>query len=118
MRNFRNIQVWKRAHELVLAVYRVTAEFPKGENYGLTSQMRRASVSIPANIAEGCGRSGNIELARYLEIARSSAGELEYYVVLARDLGLIKPEVHDQLSETVTEVEKMLASYRLKVREG
>jgi four helix bundle protein len=80
MRDFKEYKVWEKSHYLALEVYRVTATFPKEELYGLTSQIRRASTSIPANIAEGCGRSGNTELARFLQIAMGSASELEYHL--------------------------------------
>jgi four helix bundle protein len=83
MQDFRKLVAWRKAHELTLRVYDVTASFPKDEVYGLTSQMRRASSSIPANIAEGCGRNGNAELARFVYIALGSASELEYHLLLA-----------------------------------
>ncbi|MEP7292950.1 MAG: four helix bundle protein, partial [Chloroflexota bacterium] len=86
MQDFKKLQVWMKAHVFTLALYRATSAFPKEEVYGLTSQMRRAAVSIPANIAEGCGRSSNAELARFLHISMGSASEVEYYLVLAHDL--------------------------------
>jgi four helix bundle protein len=92
MRNFRNLKVWKKAHELVLHVYKLTEEFPREELFGLVSQTRRSAVSVPSNIAEGCGRNSNVELARFLEIARGSASELEYQLLLARDLKFINKE--------------------------
>jgi four helix bundle protein len=98
MRDFRKLQVWEKAHQMTLAVYKVTARFPRAEVYGLVSQMRRAAVSIPANIAEGCGREGGAELGRYLKIAMGSASELEYELLLAHELGFIGPEGHHQLS--------------------
>ncbi|MCW5853511.1 MAG: four helix bundle protein, partial [Anaerolineae bacterium] len=89
MRDFRKLQVWVKAHQLTLNTYKVTRPFPKEELYGLTSQIRRASASIPANIAEGCGRQGAAELTRFLNIALGSASELEYHFILAHDLGFI-----------------------------
>ncbi len=89
MRDFRSLKVWEKAHHLTLAVYKATGAFPKEEVYGLTSQMRRACASIPANIAEGCGRSGIAELTRFLHIALGSASELEYHVILAHDLAFL-----------------------------
>lgn len=83
MRDFRDLKVWERSHHLTLAIYKRTASFPKQEQY---VQLRRCSASIPANIAEGCGRSGNAELARFLRIAMGSASELEYHLLLAHDL--------------------------------
>ena len=87
MRGFRELKVWEKAHRLSLAIYKASSGFPKDELYGLTSQIRRSSVSIPTNIVEGCGRNGNAELARFLHIASGSASELEYHLLLARDLG-------------------------------
>ena len=89
MKDFRNLKVWEKSHQLALAVYKATSTFPRHELYGLTSQIRRACASIPANIAEGCGRSGDAELARFLQIAMGSASELEYHLLLARDLGFL-----------------------------
>ena len=82
MKDYRELKVWERSHQLALAVYKVTTTFPKDELYGLTSQIRRACASIPANIAEGCGRSGDAELARFLQIAMGSASELDYHLYL------------------------------------
>ena len=90
MQNFKSLKVWEKSHELTLAVYKATTNFPKDELYGLTSQIRRASASIPANIAEGCGRTGKAELARFLQVAMGSASELEYHLLLAHDLGLLR----------------------------
>jgi four helix bundle protein len=86
MRDFRNLQVWEKAHALALSVYKATVSFPKEELYGLTSQIRRSSTSIPTNIAEGCGRNGDAELARFMSIGMGSASELEYQLLLAHDL--------------------------------
>ena len=91
MKDFRKLKVWEKAHHLTLALYPVTASFPRDEVYGLASQIRRAASSIPSNIAEGCGREGDPELARFCIIARGSATELEYQLLLARDLKLIQP---------------------------
>ena len=90
MKDFRNLKVWEKAHQLALALYPITASFPRQEAYGLASQIRRAASSIPSNIAEGCGREGDPELARFCIIARGSATELEYQLLLARDLKLIQ----------------------------
>ena len=86
MKDFRKLLVWEKAHQLTLSIYNVTAAFPSEETYGLTSQMRRAASSIPSNIAEGCGREGDAELSRFCTIARGSASELEYQILLSRDL--------------------------------
>ena len=89
MRDFKQLKVWRKSHNLTLQAYKVTEAFPREETYGLTSQIRRASSSIPANIAEGCGMDGNAQFARFLQISMGSATELEYHILLARDLGLI-----------------------------
>lgn len=86
MQSFRNLRVWKKSHSLTLDVYASSRTFPREEMYGLTSQMRRSSASIGMNIAEGCCRKGDIEMARFLQMAMGSASELEYQLLLARDL--------------------------------
>lgn len=116
MQDFRKLKVWEKGHELTLAVYRATARFPREELYGLTSQIRRASSSVPANIAEGCGRSGKAELARYLQVAAGSASELEYHLLLARDLELLGEKQYEELQAKVSEVKKMLSSFIQKLR--
>lgn len=115
MRDFRELKVWRKAHELTLGIYRATAAFPKEEMYGLTSQIRRSCESIPANIAEGCGRRGGPDFARFLQIAAGSASELEYHLLLARDLLLFAEPDYARLAEQVTEVKRMLASFIQKL---
>ena len=116
MRDFRRLQVWKKAHELTLTVYQLSGAFPKDELYGLTGQIRRASASIPANIAEGCGREGDAELKRFLQITMGSASELEYHLLLAHDLGFIAENDYRSTDQDVTEVKRMLTGFvqRLK----
>jgi four helix bundle protein len=109
MKDFHGLKVWQKAHELTLAVYQITAPFPREELYGLTSQLRRSCSSIPANLAEGCGRNGDAEFARFCSIALGSASELEYHLLLARDLKLIKPSDHETLSQRTIELKRMLA---------
>lgn len=109
MKNFRDLQVWGKAHELALVIYKETAKFPREEIYGLTGQMRRASSSIAANIAEGCGRGGDADFARYLQIAMGSASELEYHVLLARDLSFISDRGYGNVNARILEVKRMLA---------
>ena len=116
MQDFRDLVVWRAAHRLTLETYAVTRGFPGSEQYGLTSQMRRTAVSIPANIAEGCGRGTGGDFARFLQIAMGSASELEYHIVLARDLEFIPSESADRLIDDVTQVKRMLASLIPKVR--
>jgi four helix bundle protein len=115
MKDFRELKVWQKAHALTLSVYRMTAVFPRDEQYGLTSQIRRASSSIAANLAEGCGRTGDAELARFCSIAMGSASELEYHLLLAKDLKLINPATHDQLTAHATELKRMLTALRKKL---
>ena len=116
MKDYRELKVWERAHQLTLAVYKTTAMFPKDELYGLTSQIRRACASIPANIAEGCGRSGDAEFARFLQIAMGSASELDYHLLLARDLNFVNSGDYEQFANELTEVRRMLNSFIQKLR--
>ena len=99
-----------------MAVYKATSRFPKEEIYGLTSQIRRSCASISANIAEGCGRNGTNELARFLQIGMGSASELEYHLLLAHDLGLLKAPEYKQLDGGVSEVKRMLTSFIKKLK--
>ncbi len=115
MKDFRDLEVWRKAHELTLAVYRNTETFPKHELFGLTSQMRRCSASIAANIAEGCGRSNNGDMHRFLQNAMGSAVELDYHVLLAADLGYLQPAVERQLRPKVVAVKQMLSKLSRKV---
>ena len=116
MADFRQLKVWQKAHEVILEIYRVTQEFPKSEVYGLTSQMRRAAISIGSNIAEGRGRDGDVEFARFIQIARGSASELEYQLLVARDLGYLAESECANLNSTLAEVGRMLVSLRGSVR--
>lgn len=115
MRDFRELKVWQKAHQLTLAIYQTTASFPREERYGLTSQLRRAGSSIPANLAEGCGRNGDAEFARFCSIAMGSASELEYHLLLARDLALINAADHEDLAGRATELKRMLTSLLQKL---
>ncbi|OFV89162.1 MAG: four helix bundle protein [Acidobacteria bacterium RBG_16_68_9] len=108
MQDFRKLKVWEKAHALVLDAYRSTQGFPRDEAHGLTAQVRRAAVSIPSNIAEGCGRSGDREFARFLRMALGSASELEYHYLLAHDLALLTDGDFKRLTEGVIEVKRML----------
>lgn len=117
MKDFRRLVVWQKAHSLTLMVYRSTQRFPKEEKFGLVSQIRRCSASIAANIAEGCGRSGNGELHRFLQISSGSGSELEYHFLLAHDLGYLSDVDYRQLSAAVVEVRRMLTSLIDKVNQ-
>src|SRR4051794_36122892 len=105
MKNFRDLQVWEKSHRLTLAVYKFTAKFPMDERFGLVSQMRRCAASIPANIAEGCGRRGNGEFHKFLQIATGSASELAYHLLLAKDLGYLESGIYDRLEINTTEIQ-------------
>ena len=118
MQDFKKLSVWQKSHTLTLQVYSVTATFPKHEIFGLTSQMRRAAASIPANIAEGSCRGGSREFARYLQVAVGSAGELEYHLLLAADLMFLKRDESKQLELQVTEVKRMLTGLIRRVGMG
>mgnify|MGYP000974577827 CR=1 FL=1 len=111
MRDYRKIVAGQKANELVLHIYSITEKFPKHELFGLISQLRRASVSIPANIAEGYGRTTDAELARFIDIALGSANELEYLMVLSADLKYISKNVSEQLFSNVIEIRKMLFAF-------
>ena len=116
MQGFRQLKVWEKSHALVMVVYATTQRFPKEEIYGLTSQIRRAAVSIPANIAEGCGKEGDIEFRRYLLIAMGSASELEYLLMLAHDLKYLEDTNYQSLHESVIEIRRMLNSFIVKLK--
>jgi four helix bundle protein len=108
MKDFRGLAVWRQAHLLVLDIYRITELLPKQELFGLTSQIRRAAASIPTNIAEGCGRDGDAELGRFLNIAKGSTSEVEYLIQLVRDLNYIELKAEERLTLQAIEVRKML----------
>ena len=109
MKNFRDLKVWHKAHALTLETYRLSASFPSDERYNLTAQLRRSAASIPSNIAEGCGRTGDREFKRFLQIAMGSASELEYQLLLSRDLEYMKEESYSSTQAHLEEVKKMLA---------
>ena len=111
MQDFTKLIVWEKAHQLVLGVYRATENFPRDERFGITAQLRRAACSVAANLAEGCGRRGAAELARFADIAMGSASEVEYYLLLARDLRLLPPASWSLLAKDTSEVKRMLAGF-------
>jgi four helix bundle protein len=111
MRDFRQLKVWQKAHSFVLDLYRHSQGFPAEERFGLTVQLRRAAVSVASNIAEGCGRDGERDFARFLSIAGGSASEVEYQLLLARDLGYLPDEFHHPLDAQINEVKRMLNSF-------
>ncbi|MFV9672313.1 MAG: four helix bundle protein [Acidimicrobiia bacterium] len=115
MRNYKRFEIWKQGHELVLSVYDVCRRFPSEERYGLVSQMRRAAVSVPANIAEGSGRPSSADFARFLGIALGSLSEVDYYVVVARDLGYIDDATARSLNSQIADVRRMMTRFRATV---
>ncbi len=116
MQNFRDLKVWRKAHALALSIYKATETFPAGERFGLTTQMRRAAASVPSNIAEGCGRSGKRDMARFLDVAFGSASEIEYLLLLAADLGLLPTAIYDALLAETEDVKRMLTALIARVR--
>lgn len=116
MKDFRSLKVWEKAHLFVLAVYKATQSFPKNELYGITSQILRASVSVPTNIAEGCGKDSDAELGRYFKIAMGSSSELEYLLLLAHDLSYLADDQYNQLHADLVEVRKMLNAFIQKLK--
>lgn len=107
-KSFTELIVWQKAHEFVLNIYKLTSDFPKSENYGLTSQFRRAAVSVPANISEGFVKKGKADKLRFYNIAQGSIQECKYYIILSKDLNYIGDE---NIIELLDEVAKLLQSY-------
>ena len=116
MQDFRNLKVWQKAHALTLDVYRCTRAFPSDEKFGLTSQLRRSCASVPANLAEGSARGGDIDFARFVNVAAGSASETDYHLLLARDLEYMELSEYAPLYEQVTEVKRMLNSFERTLR--
>ena len=116
MQDFTKLIVWQKAHELALDVYRTSSSFPRDERFGLTRQIRRSVTSIPTNIAEGCGRSSRADFARFLSIAGGSASELEYQILLARDLGLVPSDVCSGMTNKTREVKRMISGLAKKLK--
>jgi four helix bundle protein len=116
MKDFRKLKVWDRAHQLTLEIYKATSFLPKDELFGLTAQIRRSCVSIPANVAEGCGRGSQAEFGRFLQVAMGSASELEYHLLLAHDLGYLSLSVYQKTSAGVVEIKRMLSSLIRKLK--
>lgn len=117
MQDYRKLKVWNRSHLLVLDLYKMVNLFPKEEQFGLISQIKRASSSIPANIAEGCGRNSNKDFAHFLNIALGSLNEVTYFILLAKDLEYITIEEYSKLTDECNEIKAMLISLIKKIRE-
>jgi four helix bundle protein len=118
MQDFRNLKVWEKAHALTLAVYYHTRKFPSDEKFGITSQLRRAYASIAANLAEGCARDGDIDFARFVNVAAASASETDYHLLLARDLDYLDECAYQSLFAQLSEVKRMLNSFERTLRSG
>jgi four helix bundle protein len=118
MQRFTDLRVWQRSHALVLALYELTDRFPRSERFGLVSQLRRAAVSVPTNIAEGSKRRGAADYARFLNLAEGSLAETEYLILLSRDLGYATNDVAQPLLAEVSEIARMLHALRTKVDQG
>ena len=116
MQNYKDLKVWQKAHTLTLKVYEQSKIFPKDEIYSLTNQLRRSASSVPANIAEGCGKNSQTDLARYLNISLGSANETEYFLLLSKDLNYLAEEKYIELNDNINEVKAMLISLIGKVR--
>ena len=112
MRDFHNLVIWEKSHQLTLDIYKLTQQFPKEELFGLTSQIRRAISSVPTNIAEGCGRATNKDFAHFLQISIGSACEVEYQLLLAHDLNYITDEDYNRLNDEIVSVRKMIHKYQ------
>ena len=111
MRNFQELSIWQRSHLLTLKIYSVSKNFPKDEMFGITSQMRRSSSSIPTNIAEGCGRNSNSEMKRFLVISTGSSSELEYQLILAKDLQFLSQTTYKELHNELIAIRKMIFAF-------
>jgi four helix bundle protein len=116
MQNYKDLKVWEKAHHFTLSVYKITKAFPKEEIYSLTSQLRRSASSIPANIAEGCGKNSHPEFAHFLNISLGSANESEYFLILSKDLNYLNEDNFTVLFTTINEIKAMLISLITKVR--
>ena len=116
MQNYKDLKVWERSHQFTLKIYEVTKFFPKDETYALTSQLRRSASSIPANIAEGCGKNTNQDFAKYLNISLGSSNESEYFIILSKDLNYLSQQDFDMLFVLINEIKAMLMALISKVR--
>jgi len=115
MQDFRNLKVWQKAHELAMLTYRLTADFPRDEIFGLRLSMRKTSIDIPAFVAEGCGKTSDAEFSKAIGAALGFANRLEYYALMARDLEFLGTEAHDRLNTELIEVKKMLNGFNRRL---
>lgn len=116
MRDYRKYEIWKKSHQLALDVYRVTKSFPKEEMYGITSQLRRCSLSIPTNIVEGSGRNSQKEFAHFINIASGSAAETEYLIRFSFDVKYLNENDFNKINEELTSIRKMLNAFHQKIK--
>lgn len=116
MKDFRQLSIWQRSHQLTLAIYRLTKRFPQDEIYGLTAQLRRSVASIPSNIAEGCGRDSEAELKRFLTIAHGSAAEADYQLQLAADLKYLLDTDYRPLAGEIAQLKRMIGAFSRKLK--
>jgi four helix bundle protein len=116
MKDYTNLKVWEKSHSATLSIYKVTENFPEKERYGLISQIRRSATSVPANIAEGCGKFSDPDFARFLQIALGSTHETEYYLLLSKDLKYLPEEKYQELKSNISEIKSMLIALIKKIR--
>lgn len=110
--DYKDLEVWRRSHNFALDIYKITSKFPKEEKYGITSQLRRAALSIPANIVEGKGSSSFKKLSNFLDISRGSAQEVEYLLLFSKDLGYINQEEYNSLRQECVSILQMITKYK------
>lgn len=115
MQDFRNLLVWQKAHELALEMYRITNDFPRDEVFGLRNMMRKTGIDIPGYIAEGCGKSTDEEFAKSLRVALGFANRLEYYALMANDLGFFPNGVYEQYNRSIVEAKKMINGFNRRL---
>ncbi|MBC8385539.1 MAG: four helix bundle protein [Candidatus Cloacimonetes bacterium] len=116
MQDFRKLKFWEKAHSLTLAIYKETQRFPNEEQYGITNQVHRAAFSIPNNIAEGCGRNSEKKLKRFLTISLGSSSEVEYLLLLSKDLKYLNESMYINLSNQIIEIKKMISGYIRRIK--
>ncbi|MFT4205129.1 MAG: four helix bundle protein [Chitinophagaceae bacterium] len=116
MQDYKKLRVWSKGHQFTLTIYKVAARFPREETFALTSQLKRASISVPANIAEGCGKNSTKDFANFLNISLGAANEAEYYLILAKDLNYMSVSEFEELNILINEIKGMLINLIQTVR--
>ena len=116
MQDFSKLKVWQKAHNFTVNLYKITKDFPSDEKFGLTNQIRRATVSIESNISEGCGRNGDKEFSRFLDIAQGSAYEVKCQIFISRDLGYLDSSKSQLLTDKINEVSRMINALNQKLK--